>query len=260
MLQACRQTSLLEAHNLSFSFPAHPPLLSSFSCALGCEKVGLIGDNGSGKTTLLRLFAGELRPSSGSIVAKSELFFLKQSHRLDLSLNMADLLGVSAHLSAWERVRQGCGTEDDFALLDGHWDIAERIKEMMESVGLSHISYQRKLSEMSGGQITLLSLAAGRLSGAPIMLMDEPSNNLDAHSRAILYKTIDAHKGLTLIATHDRALLRRMDKIIELHDGKGMVIDGGYDVYLAHVTSIKESSERRLKEAQQELNRVKKQQ
>lgn len=258
-MQEQNSASLLDIHNLSFTFPSQSTLFSSLSFSLGKEKVGLIGDNGCGKTTLLRLLAGELKPLSGSVLCKSVFYFLKQSHHLEQNATIADFLQVKPYLEALKRVDQGIGKESDFILLDGHWDIQEQLESLLETYGLKNISFGRKISEISGGEATLLSLAGAKLSNAEILLLDEPSNNLDAQGRAILYENIDKHNGLTVVATHDRALLRNMDKIIELKDGKCIVIDGSYKIYLEHIRVLEESTERHLKDAQKELSRIKKQ-
>lgn len=251
--------SLLEVHDLCFSFPSQPDLFSVLSFSLGKEKVALIGDNGCGKTTLLRLLAEELKPSSGSVLVKALLYFLKQSYHLDQNMTIAEFLQVAPYLEALQRVEQGVGEESDFVLLDGRWDIQERLDSLLQTYGLQNISFSRKISEISGGEATLLSLAAAKLTHAEILLLDEPSNNLDAQGRALLYEDIDKHNGLVVVATHDRALLKRMDKIIELKDGNCLVIDGGYETYLEHVRFLDESADRHLKDAQKEVTRIKKQ-
>lgn len=251
--------SLLEVHNLGFTFPSESEIFSSLSFSLSKEKVGLIGDNGCGKTTLLRLLSGQLKPSSGSILINGTVYFLKQSYHLEQDMTIGDYLQVTPYLEALKRVEQGLGKESDFVFMDGYWDIQEQLEILLETYNLHHLSFERKISEISGGEATLLSLAAAKLMRAEILLLDEPSNNLDAKGRAILYETIDKHNGVTVVATHDRSLLERMDKIIELKDGCGLVIEGRYETYLEHIRILEESAERDLREAQKELNKIKKQ-
>lgn len=258
-MQAQHNISTIELHDLTFSFSSEAPLFSSLSFALTQGRVGLIGDNGCGKTTLLHLIAGELQPISGTIHTHGSLYFLKQSHALDQNLTIAEFLHVNPYLVALERVEQGLGTGDDIVLLDGHWDIQERLTQLLEAHGLQDLTPDRKLREISGGQATMLALAASNWIHPDILLLDEPTNNLDSTSRNQLYQAIEQHKGLVLTATHDRALLTRMDKIVELKDGKVLIIDGNYDVYLDHIKLLEASSERHLKDAQKELNRIKRQ-
>lgn len=253
-----RQThsSFLEIRDLGFAYSAEIPIFDSLSFSLGEGKVGLIGDNGSGKTTLLRLIAGELAPGHGTILRKTSCYFMKQSHGLDYSETVGGFLQIREILDALARVEAGTGEEADFALLDGRWELRGQTDGILQTVGLAGLSYQKKLAELSGGEATLLSLAAAMRSDAEILLMDEPSNNLDTHSRELLYRLIERRKGLVLVSTHDRALLRKMDRIAELHDGKLLLIDGDYTVYQEHVTGLEESTRHHLHEARKALRKV----
>lgn len=253
---AHKTRSLLEIHNISFSYPGKDTLFSGVDFSLGAEKVALVGDNGCGKTTLLQIISGALTPSSGSILVRRDLFYLKQSHLIDRSQTISSYLGVHELLEAQNRIEVGAAQEGDFDLMEGNWGIIEQISEILSLVGLEHIALTRRLSELSGGEITLAGMAALLLKQPQVILMDEPTNNLDRRSRSILSRIIHDHEGLVFIATHDRTLLKRMDKIIELHDGKALTIEGNYDTYREHIKLVEQSSQRRHHDAIKELRRI----
>lgn len=252
-------SALVEVKNLSFAYADSQPLLTQLNFSLGVGKIGLIGDNGSGKTTLLRLLAGELKPSTGQIVRHADFYFLKQSHLLPTEQTIADFLQVRDYLVALERVESGNAQAEDFDLLDGHWNLKEDLKRQLSKVGLSKLTLDRTLSQISGGEATLLALAALEQSTAKIGLLDEPSNNLDQKSRRILYQIVSQWPGLMIISTHDRALLGQMDQIIELYDGQALIIEGNYQTYQAHCQQLEESQQHQLLEAQKELKKIEKQ-
>lgn len=255
-----RSQSYLELQNLSFTYPTtDQPLFTNLSLALGKGLVGLIGDNGCGKTTLLRLIAGELTPQSGTLLKREPVYFLKQSHCLDPNQSIGSFLQIEHYLEAWDKVESGVASDEDFALLDGHWDVQERYAQLLQSVGLPALPHRRLLSEISGGEATRLALAAIEDAKPALVLMDEPSNNLDLESRRLLSQTLERQSGLVLLSTHDRSLLRQVEQIIEIQNGQLLLIHGNYDTYLEHIRLLEESAQRRALDAKKELKKVKQQ-
>jgi ATPase subunit of ABC transporter with duplicated ATPase domains len=221
----------IKVSNLSYSFPNGRKFIEDISFSISSEKIGLTGDNGCGKTTLLRLISGELKQTSGSIKISGTLTKFEQDLSNLSSLEVVDLLGVRDQLTALKKITDGTGDEDDFRLLGDNWDIEQKISSTLSQFGLAHIESGRNFSSLSGGEAGRLILASCYIKNTDFILFDEPTNNLDLESREVFYDIIKRSVKGTLIVSHDRQLLRLMDKIIEL-SYKGIKIYGGnYDFY-----------------------------
>ncbi len=114
------------------------------------------------------------------------------------------------------RLEQGQGLADDFDLLDGHWDLTDRLSLAFREADLPPFSADRPAFSLSGGERMKALLCGAFVSGADYLLLDEPTNHLDRQGREWLYHQLESWQGGALIASHDRELLTRMPRIIEL--------------------------------------------
>src|SRR5690606_30138893 len=96
---------------------------------------------------------------------------------------------------------------------------------------LDHLPLDRPVGAISGGEATRVSLAALVLEAPDHLLLDEPTNHLDAASRAALYDFVEGWRGGIVCVSHDRSLLRRMDRIVELSSLGARIFGGNYDHY-----------------------------
>src|SRR5690606_9495818 len=168
-------------HQLSFSTPDNQPLFSDLDLAFGNERTGLIGRNGTGKSTLLRIIAGHLHPATGSVTVHGTLGMLEQSVQVTPGATVADQLGATDALARLDRLEQGLGSVDDAGEAD--WTLPGRIETALADVGLPAYAPDWPLSTLSNGQRTRLALARLILAEPDIILLDEPTNNLDADGR-----------------------------------------------------------------------------
>lgn len=220
------------ANQLSYQFPSGETLFRHLTFTIGYGKTGLTGDNGSGKSTLIQLLAGSLMPTSGTVVTAGKIAVMPQLFHPYYAQNVAQVLGVEAILQALERITDGLCTEADFLLLDNNWDIEDRIKQILLQADLSYLPPDRQFSSLSGGEMSRLLFAGLLLQEPDFILLDEPTNHLDRASREKFYKLITAFRKGLLVISHDRELLRLMDKTMEL-SAKGVKMYGGnYDFYL----------------------------
>jgi ATPase subunit of ABC transporter with duplicated ATPase domains len=247
--------SFIKVSNLSYSFQNGKKLFDSLSFNVSTEKIGLTGDNGYGKTTLLRLISGELIPSSGSISVQGTIVKFNQDHAQLSELSAVEILGVKNQLLALERIADGTGNEDDFSLAENNWDIEQRIDASLAMFGLAHVERERKFSSLSGGEAGRLLLASCLIKNPDFILFDEPTNHLDSEAREAFYNIVSDYKKGLLVVSHDRALLWRMDKIIELSD-KGIKIYGGaYDFYYEQKQIEKDAIIQKINAAETELKK-----
>ena len=207
--------------DLSFSFPNGRVVLSGLNAAFGPGRTGLIGVNGSGKSTLLRLISGELRPASGSVTVTGEVGYLPQDLTLDTGASVASLLGIAAALDAIAAIEAGDVRPELFDAVGDDWDVADRALAWLSRLGLGHVGLDDRVGRLSGGEAMLTALAALFLRRPPVIVLDEPTNNLDLDARRRLYAAVESWPGVMLIVSHDRELLALMDQIAELTGPRG---------------------------------------
>lgn len=243
--------------DLSFSWPDDTPVFDGLSFSVPGGRTGLVAPNGAGKSTLLRLIAGDLRPSGGGVSTQGALGYLPQNLPLTGDLTVAEVLGIAPILAALDAVESGDTSEEHFTTIGSDWDIEERTRAQLARLGLGHLSPDRRLHTLSGGQIVSLGLAAQLLRRPEVLLLDEPTNNLDADARHRLYDLLADWNGCLLLVSHDRALLERMDRIAELDRGEIHFHGGNFTEYEAAVRAEREVAEKNIRNAEQELEREK---
>ncbi len=127
----------------------------------------------------------------------------------------------------------------------------------MADVGLDGFALERPAASLSGGEATRAALAALLIAEPDVLLMDEPTNNLDGDARAAVAELLAGWKGGAIVVSHDRALLRQMDRIVELTGLGASVYGGNYDVYAERKAAEAAAAVRALDAAEQTLDRVK---
>jgi macrolide transport system ATP-binding/permease protein len=215
------------------------------------EKIGVVGDNGSGKSTLLRLLAAVEEPDNGdlTVVSPGGVGYLPQ--QLDLpeqdtvadaiDLALADLRAVEAAMREAER-RITAGDEAageayadllaDFEAREG-WDADVRVDQALEVLGLAGLDRDRPLGTLSGGERSRLMLAATLASRPALLLLDEPSNDLDLNAVTWLEAQLRDWPGTVVAVTHDRAFLEAVTTtMIEVADRRARRYGNGYTGYL----------------------------
>ncbi|MGW1200285.1 ribosomal protection-like ABC-F family protein [Streptomyces sp. NPDC002536] len=243
--------------NLSFTWPDDTPVLQDLSFTLGSGRTGLVAPNGTGKSTLLKLIAGELRPGTGAVAVGGTLGYLPQSLPLTGDLTVAEVLGIAAIIQAIDAVESGDVDEKHFTTIGDDWDIEERTRAQLDRLGLAHLTLDRTLNTLSGGQAVSLGLAAQLLKRPDVLLLDEPTNNLDLDARHKLYDVLETYTGCLLLVSHDRALLDRMERIAELDRGELRFHGGNFTAYEEAVRAEQEAAEKNVRNAEQELKREK---
>jgi ATPase subunit of ABC transporter with duplicated ATPase domains len=229
-------------------------LFDDLSLAFGRERTGVVGRNGAGKTTLLRLIAGLAEPVEGVVVRTGRIGWLAQNDEPDPGETVADALGAARGLAVIARVLAGEGAADDLAEAD--WTLEDRIAAALAEVGLEGLATDRAVASLSGGERTRLRLAGLLLDGPDLLVLDEPTNHLDADARALVSEVLGRWRGGAVVVSHDRALLRRMDRIVELSSLGAAVHGGGYDLYVERQALERAAAERGLETAEREAARV----
>lgn len=213
---------------LTYTGPDGQPLFSNLDLTFGTGRTGLVGRNGVGKTTLLRLMTGELVPASGSVTVIGRVGVLRQSVQPGPDDTIADLFGVRTGLDLLARAMAGAAGADELAEAD--WTLDARLAEALETLALD-VEPDTLLSTLSGGQRTRAALAALVFDVADLILLDEPTNNLDADGRAAVADMLAQWRGAAIVISHDRDLLDRMDAIVELTSLGATTYGGNFSQY-----------------------------
>ena len=203
----------------------------SFSLGEG-QKVALVGQNGVGKSTLLRIIAGEETPDRGEISTPNRAFigYLPQETlplvRETLREYLRRVTGITdleAEMAALEprlddlKVLEKYEASDAMYRRLGGYDFERKAKNLLEGLGLSHISLDRKVAELSGGEKRKATLIGVLMRGVDILLLDEPTNDLDLPALLWLERYLKRSKATCLIASHDRRFLDTVvEKVIEI--------------------------------------------
>ncbi len=232
---------------------AHRTLFSklSFTVAPG-DVIGVVGANGAGKSTLLSLLAGAGTPQAGIVsTAPQDAFvgWLPQEHvRLEgetVAAYIGRRTGCTQATEAMETAADALGSgnpadADRYADALDHWlacgaaDLDERIPATLAELGLA-VGAEATMTGLSGGQVARVALAALLLSRFDIVLLDEPTNDLDLAGLARLEEFVTGLRGGVVLVSHDREFMARcITSVVELDlvQNKVAVYDGGYDSFL----------------------------
>ena len=249
---------------------AHRTLFSdlNFTVAPG-DVVGVVGANGAGKSTLLRLLAGLDTPQGGSVAASPPGAFigwLPQEHeRLrgeSIAAYLARRTGCAQATADMESTAEALGSgirgaDDAYSAAFDHWmasgaaDLEDRIAPVLAELGLL-VDPTALMTSLSGGQAARVGLAALLLSRFDLVLLDEPTNDLDLSGLERLEAFVRGLRTGVVLVSHDREFLSRcVTRIVELDlpQQKVSVYDGGYDAYLAE----REVARRHAREAYDEF-------
>jgi len=248
-------TAAIICSDLSFCWPDGAPVLDGLTASFGPGRTGLIGVNGSGKSTLLKLIAGELHPGNGTIKTRGEVGYLPQAITLGTRRTVSGLLGITAARTALHAIEAGETREDLYLTIGDDWDVEERARAWLDRLGLAHLGLDDRVERLSGGETILVALAALFLRRPDVMLLDEPTNNLDLDARKRLYDAVASWTGVMVIVSHDRELLALVDQIADLSSGQIRMYGGNLEAYEALLGAEQAAAERAVIAASAEVRR-----
>jgi ATPase subunit of ABC transporter with duplicated ATPase domains len=248
-------TAAITCSDLTFSWPDGTSVFAGLSLAIGSGRTGLIGVNGSGKSTLLRLIAGQLRPAAGIVRTVGEVGYLPQTITFGTRRTVAQLLGIAAARDALHAIEAGETDADVFAAVGDDWDIEERSRAWLDRLGLTGLGLDDPVARLSGGETILVALTALFLRRPGIVLLDEPTNNLDLAARERLYDAVGAWTGVMVIVSHDRELLARVDQVADLSGGSVRLYGGNLAAYEELLAGEQEAAQRAVAAAGAEVRR-----
>ena len=239
-------------NKVSFTWPNGKKCLHDISGTFSAHLAGLIGDNGSGKSTLLNLILGNNLPSAGHIEAPSRIGYLPQDLGLKKDATIADVFGVSEILSAIESIEAGHYSEELLAIIGNDWDVEERTQPFIGALDI-----RRTIGTLSGGEAVSVALGAVFAQRPDLVLLDEPTNNLDSEAKDQLISMLRSSPIPAIVVSHDRDLLAHMDEIAELFNGKLRQFSRNYEDYQAAIAQEQEAAQQKVRDAKSTLKKEK---
>lgn len=260
---------VLDLENVSLDFGTGKPLFNNITLRLAPgERIGIVGVNGAGKSTLMRLLNGEVEPTSGVIKRGKTVktaILTQEVKELDEVAEMRLIEVIKA-----ERMSFEVGGKELSA------------GQLAEQLGFGTDKQWTPVKELSGGERRRLQLLRLLIGEPNVLMLDEPTNDLDTDTLAAIEDMLDGWPGTLVVVSHDRYLLERVTdhQIALLGDGKIRGLPGGVDQYLelregvesggntgaptdkgggTTVAQTAGPSEAEKREARKELNRVERQ-
>jgi len=206
---------VFEARNVSLNF-GKAPVIAGFSARImRGDRIGIIGPNGCGKTTLIKLLVGDLEPTEGSIYRGTSLlpaYFDQQREQLDSAASIMD------------NVTGGSG---ETVTIDGR---ARHVSSYLRDFLFPQERLHAPVSMLSGGERNRLLLAKLFAKPSNLLVMDEPTNDLDAETLDLLEEMVADYPGTLLLVSHDRAFLDNVvtGTLVFERDGRVNEYVGGY--------------------------------
>jgi len=209
---------VLEAGNVGFAYGKHPIIQDFSTVIMRGDKVGIMGPNGVGKTTLLRILLKTMPPETGSV-----------RHGTNLQVVYFDQL--RAQLDEQKTVRENIVSGNDFIIFNGR---RRHVISYLQDFLFSPERCRTPVYVLSGGEKNRLMLARLFTQPANVLVLDEPTNDLDAETLELLEELIFEYQGTLLLVSHDRDFLNNVVTSTIVFEGNGRVVEyiGGYDDWL----------------------------
>ena len=226
-------TKVIKVEGLEYGYDNTPVIKGFSTTIMRGDKVGIIGPNGAGKSTLLRLLLGELTPQEGVV-----------EHGTHLQIAYFDQL--REQLQDDKSVFYNVGDGNDFITLNGK---QQHVIGYLQKFLFSPDRARTTVRVLSGGERNRLLLARLFTRPANVIVMDEPTNDLDVETLELLEDLLLDYKGSLLLVSHDRAFLNNVVTSTIVFEGEGEVNEyvGGYDDWIRQRKQIETSSKKQVK-------------
>ncbi|MBC8998672.1 ABC-F family ATP-binding cassette domain-containing protein [Pseudomonas sp. N40(2020)] len=231
MTHVSRTPALVSLNQLGFQFANGETIFNDLNLTFDHLPTAIVGRNGVGKSVLARLIAGQLRPTTGSVVSSFTAHYVSQNFVAPPGQTVADATDAASVLAALGRLNLGHASAGDFDIIGERWDLPERLRQLLDECGLTDIAANDLTANLSCGQQARIALIGALLSPAQLLVLDEPTNHLDSAGRQWLAKKLEEWRGGLIVVSHDRQLLEQMRKIIELTPLGASVFSGCYSEF-----------------------------
>ncbi|MFN9718470.1 MAG: ATP-binding cassette domain-containing protein, partial [Planctomycetota bacterium] len=219
VMEAERSGALVaRLEDVTHSFGGNPVIRDFSTTVFRGDKIGIVGPNGAGKSTLLRILLGQLKPSQGNV-------------KLGTNLAIGYFDQLRNQLDETKSARENISDGTDFLMINGQ---KRHIMGFLQDFLFSPERAHTLVGFLSGGERNRLLLAKMMSKPANILVLDEPTNDLDAETLELLEEIIPDFSGTVLLVSHDRAFLNNVVTSTIVFEGNGVLgeYDGGYDDWL----------------------------
>jgi ATPase subunit of ABC transporter with duplicated ATPase domains len=245
----------LSLQGVSCQLPDGRLLFSELNESFDLRRTGLVGRNGVGKSVLARILAGRWPPSSGRLLAHGTTHYLAQEPPRDAGTTVATAAGVADVLEALARIESGSVDAADYDVVGSRWGIHKHLEEALQAQGLGYLDAGTPMRQLSGGEASRVAFVGALLSEADFLILDEPSNHLDRDARRALIDQLERWPKGLIVVSHDRELLRHMERIVELSPFGLRSYGGNYDLYAMRSEQERADAERELERRKAERRR-----
>lgn len=227
-LQEAERSGMLvtKAESISFSYDDEPIIQDFSTTVFRGDRIGLIGPNGVGKSTLLKVLLGELEPQDGKL-------------RVGTNVSVAYFDQLRAQLDEDKSVRDNVADGTDFIHINGQ---KKHVVGYLQDFLFSPDRVQTRVGFLSGGERNRLLLARLFTKPANVLVLDEPTNDLDMETLELLEELLTEFSGTLLLVSHDREFLNNVATSTLVFEGEGVIreFDGGYDDWFRTKTDAEE--------------------
>ncbi|MBN1382951.1 MAG: ATP-binding cassette domain-containing protein, partial [Deltaproteobacteria bacterium] len=209
---------VIEAKNIAVAYDNHPLITDFSTTVMRGDKIGVIGPNGCGKTTLLQILLREIEPDKGVV-------------RHGTRLQVAYFDQLRAQLDESKSLQENVTDEGDMVMVDGK---RRHVIGYLQDFLFSPAQARAPITSLSGGERNRLLLARLFTRPSNVLVMDEPTNDLDEESLELLEAMLIEYTGTVLLVSHDRTFLNNVATSTLVFEGSGRVEEyvGGYDDWL----------------------------
>ncbi len=237
-LQEAERTGqkVMTVENISVRF-GDKKIINDFSTIIYAgDKIGIIGKNGAGKTTLLNTLLGKLQPNSGTV-------------KYGTNLQIAYFDQLRDELNPKQTPFDFIGGGGDFVFINGQ---KQNVQGYLQNFLFTPEQIRGEIALLSGGERNRLMLAKLFSTPANVIVLDEPTNDLDMETIEVLEATLVSFKGTIMLVSHDRAFLNNIVTAVMGFDNNGEIVEivGGYDEWNAHKQRKTELSKQKIAEMQ----------
>ena len=241
------------------------------------DRLGIVGVNGAGKSTLAKIIAGTFTPSSGSVyIAKDKTVSMLAQNAMLESENtvLAEMLdafpeivaaerrlgelsaSIENHIGGNEAIEKYATLTEDFRKMGGY-EYRSRTKSTLARFGFGEDSLDKTINKLSGGERTRLALVKLLLREPDLLILDEPTNNLDTETLAWLEEHLRSYKKTLILISHDRYFLdRAANKILDIEHTEATIYNGNYSAYAAQKAEQRKALAKKHELQQKEISRI----
>ncbi|OQY08923.1 MAG: ABC transporter [Marinitoga sp. 4572_148] len=205
------------------------------------DRIALIGPNGSGKTTLLKIINGEIEPLEGTVLRtkNSKIGYLKQFRANDLDLTLFEYVLKEIEKNINDEMKN------------------KIVRSVLKGMGFEENEWERKISSLSGGELTRLGLGRLLAGDYNLLILDEPTNHLDLYSINWLINYLKNYKGALIFVSHDRKFIQELsNRFWEINNFKIWDFKANYDQYLSNRNNMLTNLTARRKNLEKEIERL----